>query len=64
MSLKNLNNKNKKELTELLEKEQETRESLEFKIAEGQVKNVRALRTAKRNVARILTALTAVGDNE
>ena len=43
---------------ELAEKRDEARE-LRFKLAQGEIKNVRALRAVKKEIAQILTILNA-----
>ena len=57
MEYKDLKNKTLKELKELLaEKRNELRE-LNFKVSENQLKNVRSIRKAKKEVAQILTVI-------
>ena len=59
MDYKELKNKGLKEMHELLaEKRNELRE-FEFKARENQLKNVRSIRLAKKEVAQILTAINA-----
>ncbi|PLX28714.1 50S ribosomal protein L29 [Candidatus Parcubacteria bacterium] len=59
MDYKELKNKGLRELHELLaEKRNELRE-LEFKASENQLKDVRSIRVAKKDIARILTAINA-----
>jgi ribosomal protein L29 len=57
MDYKDINNKNEKDLhVMLVEKRNELRE-LKFKDSEKQLKNVRAIRTTKKIIAKILTAI-------
>ena len=59
MDYKELKNKGLREMHELLaEKRNELRE-LEFKVSENQLKNVRSIRVAKKDIAQILTAINA-----
>ncbi len=52
-----LKKKTNKELIKLLTKNKERLGSLRFDLASGRVKNVREIRSLKRNVARILTLI-------
>jgi len=57
MKLKELQAKSEKQLRKLLDEKRVEVRDLEFKVSDGQLKNVRALRVAKKTVARILTLL-------
>lgn len=57
MTAKDLTKKTRDELTEMLAEERATLRNLEFKVGEGQLKDVRSLRESKKTIARILTAL-------
>lgn len=60
MTAKDLTKKSKKELTDMLAEERANLRNLEFKVGEGQLKDVRSLRESKRTIARILTALNSL----
>jgi len=57
MKIKELKIKSENELKTLLKNEQEKLRELNFKVAQRQLKNVRALRFAKKDIARISTQL-------
>lgn len=59
MKNKELRDKNKEELTVLLAEKRETVRSLRFDIATKQVKNHRDYRNARKDIARIMTLLSA-----
>ncbi len=52
-----LRNKTKEELELMLQETREEQHDLDFQMASRQLKNVRRIRTARRNVARLLTLL-------
>lgn len=60
MTAKDLTKKDRTELTDMLAEERATLRNLEFKVGEGQLKDVRSLRESKRTIARILTALNSL----
>ncbi|MCK4354982.1 50S ribosomal protein L29 [Candidatus Parcubacteria bacterium] len=53
-----LRQKSEKELKGLLEQDREKLRQLRFDLASGKVKNVREIRSKRRDIARILTILT------
>lgn len=55
MRMQELRQKSKKELQKLLSEKKEQLRSLKFDLASGKVKNVRAIRQVKKDIARILT---------
>jgi len=55
--IQDLAQKSEKELHDLLEKTRVEFQNLTFKVRENQLKDVRAIRNAKRTIARILTEL-------
>ena len=57
MTIKELKPKSKAELTHLLSTEREKLRDLRFKVAQGQLKDVREVREARHTVARIMTLL-------
>lgn len=57
MTIKELKDKNSTELTRLLATEREKLRDLRFKVAQGQLKDVREVREARYTVARIMTLL-------
>lgn len=57
MTIKELKPKNSAELTRLLATEREKLRDLRFKVAQGQLKDVREVREARHTVARIMTLL-------
>jgi len=57
MTIKELTGKNTAELTRLLSTEREKLRDLRFKVAQGQLKDVREVREARHTVARIMTLL-------
>lgn len=57
MTIKELKDKNSTELTRLLSTEREKLRDLRFKVAQGQLKDVREVREARHTVARIMTLL-------
>ena len=58
MDYKELKNKSLKELNELLSEKQEELRELQFKVRENQLKDVRAIRKAKKSIAQISTAIS------
>ena len=57
MTIKELKGKTTAELTRLLSTEREKLRDLRFKVAQGQLKDVREVREARHTVARIMTLL-------
>ena len=57
MKIKELREKNQEELKKLLAEKREATRKLRFDIASKQIKDKRALRNTKREVARILTLI-------
>lgn len=57
MKIKELNQKPKDELKKNLGENRELLRSLRFDLAAGKVKNIRQLRTVKKDIAKILTLL-------
>lgn len=57
MRMKELKEKNDAELKKLLQNYKEKYRSLRFKVAQKQVKDVRDLRQAKKDLARIFTEI-------
>lgn len=55
--IQDLAQKSERELHDLLVKTRVEFQNLTFKVRENQLKNVRAIRQAKRTIARILTQL-------
>ena len=58
MDFKEITTKNEDELKKLLEDSQEKERELRFKDSNRQLKNVREIRSLKKNIARISTILT------
>lgn len=54
-----LEKKDNKDLTKLLAEKRDEVRQFRFGVAGGATRNVRAVRTAKREIARILTLLSA-----
>jgi ribosomal protein L29 len=59
MDFKDLNRKLDKELHEDLAEQRDALRDLRFRASENQLKNVRAIRLARKAVAQILTALSS-----
>lgn len=57
MKIKELREKNTEELKKILVEKEEMTRKLRFDLTTKQVKNTKELRTAKRDIARILTLL-------
>jgi len=57
MKLDELKRKTKSELQKLLQDSREKLRQLRFDLASGKVKNVREIRTIKKDIARILTII-------
>ena len=57
MKIKEIRGKNNEELKKILIEKRENVRKLRFDIASKQVKNMREIRNAKKDVARILTIL-------
>jgi ribosomal protein L29 len=60
MKIKELKEKNTSELKKLLAEKEEGIRKFRFELATKQVKGTRQIRTAKRDVARILTLIQQV----
>ena len=63
MDLKMLNNKNVKELHQLLAEKRSELHAYRNKVSEGQLKQVHHVAVARKDVARILTALNTKRKN-
>jgi large subunit ribosomal protein L29 len=59
MKIKDLKIKSENELRTMLKTEQEKLRELCFKVAQRQLKNVREVRAARKNIAQIMTLLQA-----
>ena len=57
MKVEDLKRKSKSELTKDLENLREKLRELRFNLASGKVKNIREIRSVKRDIARILTII-------
>ncbi len=57
MKAKELRNKKPEELLELLKDSRKKLMELKFSLASGKVKNIRAIKNLKKDIARILTIL-------
>lgn len=57
MDIVELKQKNKKELEKMAEDSRQKLEQLGFDLKAGRLKNVRELRSARKDIARILTIL-------
>jgi len=57
MKISEIRQKSKKELQNMLLESRERLRNLRFDLASGKVKNVRAIRELKKEIARILTLL-------
>ena len=57
MKISEIRQKSKKELESMLLTQREHLRNLRFDLASGKVKNVRAIRELKKEIARILTLL-------
>lgn len=57
MKTKELREKSEKELKRFLAIEREKLRDLRFKVSQRQSKNLRAVRSVKRNIARLLTII-------
>ena len=57
MDIKELKNKSKEELSRMLSDNHEKLRDFKFKMANKQLKDVRAVRKLKREIARLLTIL-------
>ena len=58
MKINELRQKSEKELKEILQEDRGKLRQLRFDLASGKVKNVREIRSKRRDIARILTILT------
>ncbi|MBI4101437.1 MAG: 50S ribosomal protein L29 [Candidatus Nealsonbacteria bacterium] len=59
MKITELRQKSKEELKKMLEEWQEKLRALYFDLKAGKLKNVREVRTAKKDIAKILTLLNS-----
>lgn len=57
MQTKDLQNKTRDELEKLLTEQREALRDIRFKVSRDQTKNVRAIRSLRKDIARILTIL-------
>ncbi len=57
MDYTDITRKTEKELHDMLAEQREILRDLRFHASEGQLKKVRSIREAKKNIAKILTAL-------
>lgn len=57
MKIKELKQKSEKDLQGLLQEDRERLRQLKFDLSAGKVKNVREVRSIKKDIARILTIL-------
>lgn len=57
MDFKEIQNKSDEDLKKLVEESREKERELRFKDSNRQLKNVREIRTIKKNIARVLTLL-------
>ena len=57
MKIQELRKKNKKQLEDALAKRREQLRGLRFSLASGKLKNIRGLREAKKDIAKILTVI-------
>lgn len=57
MDFKEIQNKSDEDLKKLIEESREKERELRFKDSNRQLKNVREIRTIKKNIARVLTLL-------
>ncbi len=57
MKIKELRQKSKEELQNLLFEKKEGLRALKFDLSSGKVKNVREIRTIRKDIAKILTLL-------
>ena len=64
MEFKELKNKEQAELNKMLTEVRESLRELRFKDSSRQLKNVRDIRAAKKNVAKIMTAINALRGGE
>ncbi|EKE07629.1 MAG: hypothetical protein ACD_18C00026G0014 [uncultured bacterium] len=64
MDYKELKNKSLGALEELLAEKRDLLRSLTFKASENQLKKVNTIRIEKRNIARIMTAVTLLKNNK
>ncbi len=62
--MKDLQEKNIAELRVLIAETRAACRDLQFKIAAKQLKNIREIRTAKKNLARLQTVLRSKSQNE
>jgi len=60
MKMNELRQKNASELEQLLQEKKETLCNLNFNLAGGKVKNIKDIRAAKKDIARILTLINAI----
>ncbi len=63
MQIKELKLKEAEELKQLLKDVRKGLDDLKFKANQGQLKNVREMRVAKKDIARVMTALKEKNNN-
>lgn len=63
MQIKELRLKEAEELKQLLKDLRKRLDDLKFKANQGQLKNVREIRAAKKDIARVMTALKEKNNN-
>lgn len=63
MKIRELHQKSKEELPKLLQEKRSRILSLRFDLAGGRVKNIRELRSTRKDIARILTILNQSNGN-
>lgn len=61
MKVADIKNKSEKELQEMLAEKRRELRDLRFRAAENQLKDVRSIRNTRKDIARILTILSARG---
>ena len=59
MEYRDIKNKSEKELHDLLQEKRNELRELRFKTSEKQLKNVKAIRVARKTIAQILTLLNS-----
>lgn len=64
MKMTELRRKSAEELKKLLQENREKIRQLRFDLAAGKIKNVKAIRQTKKEIARILTLLNQIKQNK
>jgi len=59
MKITEINQKNKGELQRILQEKRERLRQLRFDLAAGKVKNIREIRSVKKDIAKILTTINS-----